>query len=424
MTERSSFWKAFGPGLLWAGAAIGVSHLVQSTRAGAMAGFGLAGVVLAANVLKYPFFEYGPRYAAATGESLVEGYRRIGLWALWLYIAITLSTGLVIQSAIVLLTSFLLRMAFGLDLSIAAISAIVCGVCGALLFAGRYRVLDWLIKLILILLSISTIVAAAVTLPRADFSTLRLLPSIGGQSGVSFAFLLALVGWMPSAIDIAVWSSLWTLAKNEASGARVSVRNALLDFRIGYVGTTIMAFAFLTLGATVMHGSGLAFSAKGGGFSVQLVDLYTKALGGWSRPVVVTAVLTTMLSTAVTVIDAFPRAIDRSVRVLTGGSIGSEERVGMGTVYWVGLATLMVGTVLVIALFSGTLAAMIDFATIVSFLVAPALGYLNLRAVTAPEMPAEDRPGRGLMWLSYAGLVLLGGTALVYIVHLVVTRLG
>ncbi len=31
--------KSLGPGLLWAGAAIGVSHLVQSTRAGAIYGF-------------------------------------------------------------------------------------------------------------------------------------------------------------------------------------------------------------------------------------------------------------------------------------------------------------------------------------------------------------------------------------------------
>src|SRR5690606_17148199 len=94
--RRSRFWTPFGPGLLWAAAAIGVSHLVQSTRAGAEAGFALAGVVLFALVLKYPFFEFGPRYAASTGESLVEGYARIGRWALWLYFGITLSTALMI----------------------------------------------------------------------------------------------------------------------------------------------------------------------------------------------------------------------------------------------------------------------------------------------------------------------------------------
>jgi len=66
-----SFWKAFGPGLLWAGAAIGVSHLVQSTRAGATYGFALVGLVLVALVFKYPAFSFGPRYAAATGTQFL-----------------------------------------------------------------------------------------------------------------------------------------------------------------------------------------------------------------------------------------------------------------------------------------------------------------------------------------------------------------
>ena len=75
-----------GPGILFAAAAIGVSHLVQSTRAGAGWGFALVWVVLVANLLKYPFFEYGPRYAAASGESLLEGYARLGRWAVALYL--------------------------------------------------------------------------------------------------------------------------------------------------------------------------------------------------------------------------------------------------------------------------------------------------------------------------------------------------
>ena len=81
MTRMSGMLKSLGPGLLWAGAAIGVSHLVQSTRAGASYGFALVWAVILANLFKYPFFEYGPRYAAATGESLLEGYRKLGQWA-------------------------------------------------------------------------------------------------------------------------------------------------------------------------------------------------------------------------------------------------------------------------------------------------------------------------------------------------------
>ena len=36
---NKQFLKSLGPGLMWAGAAVGVSHLIQSTRAGANFGF-------------------------------------------------------------------------------------------------------------------------------------------------------------------------------------------------------------------------------------------------------------------------------------------------------------------------------------------------------------------------------------------------
>ena len=69
MSSLRGYLKSLGPGLLWAATAIGVSHLVQSTRAGAAYGFALVWVVVAANLLKYPLFEAGPRYAVATGKS-------------------------------------------------------------------------------------------------------------------------------------------------------------------------------------------------------------------------------------------------------------------------------------------------------------------------------------------------------------------
>jgi Mn2+/Fe2+ NRAMP family transporter len=409
-----SFWSSVGPGLLWAAAAIGVSHLVQSTRAGADAGFALAGVILLALVLKYPFFEYGPRFAAATGESLVEGYQRIGRWAVWLYLAITVSTALIIQAAVVLFTSVLIQTAFALPLPLPAVTILVIVSCAALLRLGRFRLLDRTIKVILVVLAASTLCAAALVLPRVSLETVALWPP--ATAAVPFAFILALAGWMPSAIDISAWSSVWTLAKNRERGARTSVAHALLDFRAGYLVTGILAFAFLMLGAGVMHRSGASFSAAGTQFSLQLVDLYSQTLGAWTRPIVLVAVVTTMFSTALTVIDGFPRVIARTVTVIRRQPPSSEH--DTGPVYRVTGAVLGLLTVLVVVLFAGNLTTMVDFATIVSFITGPVLGYLNLRAVTGPNVAPEHRPGPALLALSYAGLVLLGGTALVYLVSL------
>ena len=62
------WFKKLGPGIMFAGAAIGVSHLVQSTRAGADYGFGLIWALLLINLIKYPSFAFGVHYTSRTGE--------------------------------------------------------------------------------------------------------------------------------------------------------------------------------------------------------------------------------------------------------------------------------------------------------------------------------------------------------------------
>ena len=416
---RSRFWTAFGPGLLWAATAIGVSHLVQSTRAGAETGFGLVGVLVLALVLKYPFLEYGPRYAAATGESLVEGYSRIGRWALWLYLGITLLTVGIIQSAVVMFTAYLFGFTFGLDWSLPLLAGLIMAACALLLWVGRFRGLDLSIKLIVGLLGVSTLLAAALSLPRADFSTFVIWPGDIIGTVVPFAFLLALVGWMPTAIDVAAWSSLWTLAKNEASGQRCTVATARQDFLVGYLGTGALAFVFVVLGTGVMYGSGEAFAPEGTLFATQLVDLYSATLGAWTRPVVLVAVVTTMLSTTLTVMDGAPRVLERTFFVLRSPG-GTATPPSCGPVFWWSLAALVLLTLVVMALFIGNLTAMVDFATTVSFLTGPILGYLTLRAVTSDRMPAEHRPGRAMLALSWVGIVMLGGTGIFYVIFLLI----
>ena len=68
----------FGPGLVFAAAAVGTSHIVQSTRAGAGYGLTLGILILLVCALKYPLFRFAADYAAATGENLVRGYGRRG----------------------------------------------------------------------------------------------------------------------------------------------------------------------------------------------------------------------------------------------------------------------------------------------------------------------------------------------------------
>ena len=117
--------KALGPGILFAGAAIGVSHLVQSTRAGASYGFSLFLLVIVTNFLKYPFFEFANRYTAATGESVLKGYKDLGNFALISFLILSFISSFINISAIGLVTTGLAENLFHTGIPIVSLSGIL-----------------------------------------------------------------------------------------------------------------------------------------------------------------------------------------------------------------------------------------------------------------------------------------------------------
>ena len=145
-TKLQQFIQTLGPGILFASTAIGVSHLVQSTRAGAEYGFSLILFVVAANLFKYPFFEYGSRYANATNESLIDGYAKIGRPRLWLYFFITIGSMFFVSAAVGAVTSGFLQNLFGVGDWGMWTTAGLFAFCLILLLVGSYKALDSLIK--------------------------------------------------------------------------------------------------------------------------------------------------------------------------------------------------------------------------------------------------------------------------------------
>jgi Mn2+/Fe2+ NRAMP family transporter len=418
---QRGFFKAFGPGLIFAGAAIGVSHLVQSTRAGAVFGLGMLLFIVLANLLKYPAFRFGPHYASATGTSLLEGYRRQGTWALVAYALVTLGTMFSVLAAVTVVTASLVKVTLRLELGVVPISGLLMALCAGLLVLGHYRWLDRITKVLVAVLTVSTIVAALSVLPRIQW-TGALWPAQFDLTTVMF--LAALVGWMPSAIDISVWHSLWTLAKNDDSRQRASLSSSMLDFHLGYVGTAFLAVCFMLLGAGVMHGAGIEPDLRPAAFAAQVIDLYKSTLGPWAGPVIGSAAVAVMFSTTLTVVDGFPRAIATLVQRFRGPEVaGAGELASQITrrSYWLAMAVLCAGALLLLATLLDSLPAFVDVATTLSFLTAPLLAVLNHRAIMSPEVPPEARPPRWLWTLSWVGIVALSGFAVLY-VFLLVTR--
>ena len=405
------FLKSFGPGILFAGSAIGVSHLVQATRAGAEYGYSLMGIILLANLFKYPFFEFGARYANVTGESLIEGYRRLGKGFLWLFILLTLATMWIVLAAIVTVTAamFSLFIDAGISLMLEAIALLT--ICSVVLFIGHYATLDKIMKGVILILVISTVAAVAVAF-RSDHVSSPNFTSPSMWTGASLAFIIALMGWMPAPIDAAVWTSLWSLARQKQVHYHPSLWSSDIDFDVGYIASAVMAFCFMFLGASVMYGTGVVFSESGVGFAKQFTGIYVENLGEWTRSIITVTAFLTMFSTALSVTDAYARVLGRVYTVAFPHHPRWEES---RRAYGVVLVALIVGVAVVINKFQEQMLALVDFATTISFVSNPLLAYMNLRIVALGHIPKEGKPPFWLQVLAYCGLVFIVSFSALYL---------
>lgn len=410
---RAGILKAIGPGILFAGAAIGGSHLVWSTKAGALYGWSLLWVVLAANLFKYPFFEFFHRYTAATGQTILEGYQRQGRATMWIVFAIAAVSGIMNIAGVTVVTAGLAGNLspelFPAGSRMVIWSAIIGAVCVGLLFAGRYPALDRVVKVVVATLAVSTVAAVVVAAAHgANVPQGPTAPSIWNAAGIGF--LIALMGWMPAPVDVGIWPSLWCIERGRQTRHRASLREARIDFHIGYLGTAVLAVCFLGLGALVMFGTGETPRDGAVAFASQLVGLYTATLGPWSWWLIAIAALSCMFSTTITCFDGYTRTVYGSWCLLRG----SENRQRADRLYWGIMLGFFVTTIL-IAIWIGQMMAILKQAATVAFLTAPLMGWFTLRAVRSAEVPASLRPGPLLTGLAWAGLVFLVGFSVAFI---------
>ena len=399
-----NFLKKLGPGILFAGAAIGVSHLVQSTKAGADFGFGLVWALLLVNLFKFPFFQYGPKYANATGESLLEGYKKLGANILYFYVIISLATMFTIQTAVTIVTAGIASSLTDNIISVEQWTIIILIVCSVLLYFGKYKMLDKMIKIIISILALSTILATCLAFNNFsyDFNLSQVLP----KNNIEIAFLIAFMGWMPAPLDISVWHSIWTIEKNKSDGIQ-EMKTTLFDFNVGYFGTIILGISFVLLGYFVMNGSNLSFSSSATTFATQLIEMYTSTFGSWSYILIGLATFTTMFSTTITTLDASPRAMHKATELI------SNKKIKNGYIYW--LFFLVIGTITIFFNFNSEMGTLVKVATIVSFITAPFYAIINYILISSSHTPEKYRPTTFMHILSTIGIFFLLGFGIWYL---------
>ncbi|KGQ32482.1 membrane protein [Gallibacterium genomosp. 2] len=404
--EQSSTLKsrlsALGPGILMASAAVGGSHLIASTQAGAIYGWQLAIIIILANLFKYPFFRFGVQYTLDTNKTLLEGYKEKGTAYLFIFFLLNVFSTVINTAAVSLLSAVILS--FVVPLPVPTLSLTVLVVSTAILLFGQYRLLDGLSKFVMICLTLATVLAVAIAASRGAVAPAGYVGESPWQLG-ALAFIVALMGWMPAPIEISAINSMWVVAKKRIT--KVSYRDGIFDFNVGYIGTALLALVFLALGALVQYGSGIPVEMVGGKYIAQLIGMYATTIGDWARGLIALIAFLCMFGTTLTVIDGYSRSNIESLRILL-------KKKGTRASYLnIAFVAASISGALIIFFFNNALGPMLKFAMIASFVTTPVFSTLNLLLV----LKGEHKVKGGLLWLSLIGLLYLTVFTLLFIVY-------
>ena len=398
--------KTLGPGILFASTAIGVSHLVQSTRAGANYGFGFLIFIIIANLFKYPFFEFASRYSNVTGKSIIEGYKSLGKWVLWSYLLITLISMFFITSAVGAVTAGFLQNLFQTsELGLLNHLALFL-VCGSILTLGRYSSLDSLIKIIGFVLLLSTLIAFLLVLIKGPISD-NLFPDVKYIKS-DILFIIALMGWMPTAVDLSSWNSLWTLERIKQTNFKPTLNQTIFEFNIGYLSSAFLSLCFLTLGAYLMYGTENDFSNSSAIFANQVITLYTQSIGSWSYLIISISGFSIMFGTCIAVLDGYARSAQECFRL----TFQRENKIPYYTII---IWAIILGSLIIISLFGSSIKSLVDLATTISFMIAPFVAFANYKLVSTPYVGKENSPQTWLKYLAIGGMIYLIGFGMLFL---------
>jgi Mn2+/Fe2+ NRAMP family transporter len=410
MSKTKTLLKNLGPGLLFASMAIGTSHLVLSTKAGAQYGWLMVVPIILANVLKYPFFEFGVRYTSITNKTLIEGYLNRGKGYLWFYAAITLLTTFTILAALYTVTAGLFINLFKINnVSISAVALGLFIFISGLLIIGKYKFLEISLKFVVSILFTALIVTTALVVFQGQVETVADFTPTPIFNEVGILFLIGLMGWMPTTVEASSWVSLWSIEKWK-NQEKPSLKESLQEFNFGYILTGILALFFMTIGWFTLYGTNTVLSGNAVNFADQVVQLFTTHIGAWAYLFIAISAFATMFSTCMTAHDAVTRVSLDIIGLLKSSKPSIDTKVNFA----VGVVVLAIINFIVIAAFGANMGNLVALATFVSFVVAPIIGYMNLKNVMSNDIPVEHRPNKKLQILTYLGIVFLSCFSLYY----------
>ncbi|ROR89659.1 Nramp family divalent metal transporter [Nocardioides aurantiacus] len=274
-TDSPPRWRLIGPGLVVAATGVGAADLVATLVAGSEYGYALLWCAVLGCLMKIVLVEGAGRWSLATGKTIYEGWSSLGAWTSWYFGPYIVVWGFVYGAAAMAGTGLPLHSLFPV-LSVTA-WGIVSGLIGlALVWAGRYGVFEKVLGALVLLMFVTMVGAAAVTLPHLGEVVTGLVPLVpdGG-----LVYVLSLAGGVGGTITLAAYG-YWLREKGWITPRHMRVMR--IDNAVAYAVTGLFVIATLIVGAELLYSAGIAVSTGDQGLldlSEVLADRYGRVAG-------------------------------------------------------------------------------------------------------------------------------------------------
>lgn len=266
-------WNLVGPGLVVAATGVGAADLIATTVAGSKYGYALLWAVVAGCIMKVILVEGAGRYTLATGNTIFEGWSSLGRWTHWYFGPYIVIWGFVYGAAAMAGTGLALYslLPFG---SVAA-WGIVSGLLGlALVWSGRYDLFEKVLTAMVILMFITMLLAAILTLPNLAEIAAGLVPVIPEGAMIN---VLSVAGGVGGTITLAAYG-YWLREKGWTTPRFMRVMR--LDNGIAYLVTGIFVISTLIVGAELLYSAQIAIGSGDQGM-VDLAGVLAERYGAW-----------------------------------------------------------------------------------------------------------------------------------------------
>ena len=416
MTESRNpivrFAAQLGPGLIWAMLAIGQTHVILATYSGARFGFSLLWVILLAHILTYPVFEYGPRYAVATGKSLIDAYTgiaRLRIFLIFFFGLLLLTIPFLIVASLLSVTASILHAAWP-TVSFNYWCLVITLATGTLVFAGRYKGLEVLCIAMSGVLLLATVAAFCLRLPGpGEVSWSAFVPAIPAGSLITLVALIR----MPTDAATSIMHSVWAVKKRDewigGEGLQAGLKKSLLDLRIGFAFSLIIAVIFVSLGAMVLHPRGV--DLEGVDLAMKLSQIYTETVGAWTFPLFVGVAFIAVWGSYYANLDGVPRMVEQ----IWNSARGKQQKEGVSLLRAVYTIAILLGGLLLATVMESPVF-LVLMAVSAGLIAYPLIYILNIYAVTRLVEP-EFRPSRLNLAVAYLGVLysIVGVTLLLLV---------